>query len=162
LHYYIIDRHPEYGTLGFLLNKPSGKLLGDENLHPELKFLRNRPVYFGGVQNRGSSFTMIHQKPGFPENRKWKTLPDAKDFTLYFSPELAMANELCSTNDASPKDFKFFQWATVWSPNQLELEYKKRLWITVKAPVKLLFEDETSSSPLWKRIVCSFPKERLE
>ena len=32
---------------------------------------------------------------------------------LLYSPNTAMANELCMTNDALPTDFKFFQWATV-------------------------------------------------
>lgn len=64
---YIADIHPEYGTLGFMLNKlsPSSMM----NLHPTLKSLRSRPIYKGGLQNKGSTFTMLHTKIGFPENR---------------------------------------------------------------------------------------------
>ncbi len=159
---YIADVHSEYGTLGFLLNKPTEMTLGDDRFHPEFRAFRNRRVYLGGVQNRGSSFTMIHQKTGFPENRKWKGIPGDNEFKLFFSPDIAMANELCMTNDANVEDFKFFHWATVWSPKQLELEYKQKLWLTIQGPVSLIFEDsETMEVPLWRRIVASFPPERL-
>ena len=159
---YIADIHSEYGTLGFLLNRPTGMTLGDERFHPEFRAFRNQRVYLGGVQNRGSSFTMIHQKTGFPENRKWKGIPGDNEFKLFFSPDIAMANELCMTDDANVEDFKFFQWATVWSPKQLELEYKKRFWLTIQAPVSLIFEDsEAMNVPMWRRIVASFPQERL-
>eukprot|EP01038_Epipyxis_sp_PR26KG_P016701 gene16701-22844_t len=101
---YIADTHPEYGTLGYMLNKRSNdKMI---NIYPELRSFRNRPIFSGGSQGRGSSFTMIHTKTGFPENRAFKGLPGKKDeFKLYFSPDLAMANELCMTNDAKPSDF---------------------------------------------------------
>ena len=95
---YIADVHPEYGTLGFVLNKQSGKTMNDFN--PELRSLRRAKVYIGGAQNKGSSFTMVHKKIGFPENRAWKGVPvpgNTNDFKLFYSPNLAMANELCLT-----------------------------------------------------------------
>ena len=95
---YIADVHPEYGTLGFALNKHSGKTMNDFN--PELRSLRRAKVYLGGAQNKGSSFTMVHRKVGFPENRAWKGVPvpgNTNEFKLFFSPNLAMANELCLT-----------------------------------------------------------------
>lgn len=30
---------------------------------------------------------------------------------------------------------RFFEWATNWLPNQLELEYGNRAWIAVEAPL---------------------------
>ena len=65
---YIADSHSDYGTLGFQLNnKMQDTTMVD--LHPELRSLRQRPVYQGGPKFSGSSFTMIHRKVGFPENR---------------------------------------------------------------------------------------------
>ena len=150
---YLADIHQEYGTLGLQLNAVSDKSLND--FHSALKMLRDRPVYNGGLQNRGSSFTMVHQKIGFPENRAWKGIPGNTEFKLFFSPDIAMANELCSTKDAIPNDFKFFQFTTVWSPKQLDLEYDKKLWLTVEGPVRIIFEDDKISCPLWRRIVAS-------
>ena len=70
-------------------------------------------------------------KAGIDKNGK-KTPP------LFFSPDIAMANELCLTNDAQPQDFKFFQYATIWTPGQLAYEYEQQLWITVDAPIQVL------------------------
>lgn len=39
-------------------------------------------------------------------SRAWKGVPGKPDFRLFFSPDVAMANELCSTGDADPRDFK--------------------------------------------------------
>mmetsp|Transcript_14226 Transcript_14226/g.23676 ORF Transcript_14226/g.23676 Transcript_14226/m.23676 type:complete len:316 (+) Transcript_14226:72-1019(+) len=155
---YVADTHPEYGTVGFMLNKRSPETV-DALYGGGLRCFRDRPLYIGGLSKKGSSFTMIHRIAGFPENRSWKGLPDKPDFRLYFSPDVAMANELCSTNDAKPKDFKFFQWATVWMPRQLEQEYQQRMWITVEAPVELLFEDEDAVCPLYRRVLRSLPDE---
>jgi putative AlgH/UPF0301 family transcriptional regulator len=179
---YVADWHSEYGTLGFLLNKPTGQTLGE--VKPEYKAFRQRPVYLGGVNNRGNSFTMMHAKAGFPDNRPFRALPPdnsasasstaasttvpSYSFKLFFSPDVAMANELCLTNDASPSDFKFFQWAHVWLPNQLELEYTRKAWLTVAAPQEVIFVDDGGNSPaagatkpLWQRLVHSLPPTRL-
>lgn len=65
---YIADRHMEYGTLGYVLNRKSaGATMND--ISPNFRHLRHRPIYEGGPANSGSSFTMIHRKVGFPENR---------------------------------------------------------------------------------------------
>lgn len=156
---YIADVHPEYGTLGFVLNKKTGLTMND--LNPELKSLRRAQVYQGGSQNKGSSFTMVHNKAGFPDNRPWKGIPGNTEFKLFFSPNIAMANELCLTKDATPGDFKFFQWGAVWLPNQLTLEYQRKMWLTVQAPVSLLFQDDVDEVPLWRRVVASLPEGLL-
>lgn len=65
---YIADKHLEYGTLGFVLNRKSARVTMND-LYPNFRHLRHRPVYEGGSPNSGSSFTMIHSKVGFPENR---------------------------------------------------------------------------------------------
>lgn len=170
---YIGDMHPEYGTLGFLLSKKSDKSMND--IKPELRSFRQTQVYIGGTQNRGNSFTMLHRRQGFPENRALKVLAPGKggndekgkiensnEFRLYFSPDVAMANELCSTGDAKPGEFKFFQWSTVWLPKQLDLEYELKCWLTLKAPVRAIFEEFDPSQPLWRRLVGSLPSSLLQ
>lgn len=155
---YIADVHPEYGTVGFMLHKESGSTMGD--LHPGLKRFRPQTIYLGGTQNRGSSFTMVHQKVGFPENRAWKQAVGpggTKMPPLFFSPDIAMANELCLTDDAKPEDFKFFQWGTIWQPGQLTLEHERQLWVTLDAPLDALFLDNASFNPMWRRMVLSLP-----
>jgi hypothetical protein len=109
---YLVDVHQEYGMLGLRLNAPRQDLnMGD--LHPELKSFRDRPVYSGGLDNSGSSFLMVHRKQGFPDNRVWAGVPDKPEFKFFFSPDLAMANELCLTNDARYVKHILFSLPTV-------------------------------------------------
>ena len=155
---YIADIHNEFGTLGYQLNKKAGIVLNE--LYPELRSLRSAEVYLGGYSKKGSSFTMLHSKMGFPDNRSLKSIPGSPK--LFFSPNVAMANELVSTKDAKMNDFKFFQWATVILPNQLQIEYASKLWLCVKAPTDLLFSDDRPERcPLWTRIIASLPSDRL-
>ena len=158
---YIADVHSEYGTMGYMLNNRSSKSMGDSK--PEYRMFRNRPIFKGGATNRGSSFTMLHRKGGFPENRALRVLPGPEniEYKLYFSPDIAMANELCMTKDATPEEFKFFEWASVWSPKQLEQEYDKKMWLTIKAPSDVIFDDNQAPFPLWSRIVASLPDDLL-
>lgn len=51
----------------------------------------------------------------------------------------------------------------MWLPNQLPLEYDQKLWLSVTAPVSLLFDDKDNDVyPLWGRVVSSFPTDRLK
>ena len=51
----------------------------------------------------------------------------------------------------------------MWLPNQLPLEYDQKLWLSVTAPVSLLFDDKDNDVyPLWGRVVSSFPADRLK
>lgn len=105
-----------------MLNQPSGKLVAD--VYPAYKAFRRSNIYCGGLQNRGSAFTMLHKRGGFPENRyqnisniyvgfklcdnrAFKVLPSHPNFKIYFSPDVAMANELVLTNDAKVNEFKY-------------------------------------------------------
>jgi putative AlgH/UPF0301 family transcriptional regulator len=72
-----------------------------------------------------------------------------------------MCNEMCLTRDSKPTEFKFFQWSTIWLPKQLDLEYRQKLWLTIEAPVSLLFEDDSAACPLWRRIMASLPEDRI-
>ena len=54
-------------------------------------------------------------------------------------------------------------YAQVWLPNQLQLEYDQKLWLSVTAPVTAFFDDKDNEVfPLWSRIVSSFPSDRLK
>jgi hypothetical protein len=101
---YIADEQRDFGSLGLILNRKSPNSM--MSLYPTLKRLRERPIYEGGAMKCGNVFTMVHRIAGFPANRPWKGLPDNPDFKLFYSPDIAMANELCLTDDARPSDFK--------------------------------------------------------
>ena len=51
----------------------------------------------------------------------------------------------------------------IWLPNQLQLEYDQKLWLSVTAPVTVIFDDiDNEIYPLWSRVVSSFPEDRLK
>jgi hypothetical protein len=51
----------------------------------------------------------------------------------------------------------------VWLPNQLQIEYDQKLWLSVTAPVTAIFDDKNNDVfPLWGRLVASFPPDRLK
>ena len=53
------------------------------------------------------------------------------------------------------------QWATIWPPKQLQNEYEEKLWINLRAPLDVLFEDNQLSKPIWSRLVLSLPPESV-
>lgn len=65
---YIAAQHKEYGTIGYYLNRRLERITM-KDVHPELRYLREQPVYAGGPAGSGSTFTMLHRKAGFPDNR---------------------------------------------------------------------------------------------
>ena len=65
---------------------------------------------------------MLHRRHGFPENRALKVLPGEESEFGCIQPRRGHGQWLCSTGDAEPGEFKFFQWSTVWLPKQLDLE----------------------------------------
>jgi hypothetical protein len=101
---YLADVNSDLGTLGLALHQLAHQHMRD--VFPSLRVLRDKPLFLGGCQQRGASFSMVHRIAGFPENRAWKGLPGSREFKLYFSPDVGMANELCLTNHAQPQDFK--------------------------------------------------------
>ena len=42
-----------------------------------------------------------------------------------------------------------------------QLEYMRRMWLTVQAPVDVLFCDDLGATPLWRRLVSSLPDGRI-
>ena len=101
---------------------------------------------------------MLHRRQGFPDNRALRFLPQEFQHRLFFSPDVAMANELVSTGDAAVREFRFFQWATIWRPNQLTYEWDQGIWHHLEAPADVLFEDTPSSyEPLWRRLLGLIP-----
>lgn len=173
---YVASDHRQYGTLGLQLNRLLPATLG--KWFPSLRHIREEKVYEGGAMGKGLSFLMVHQITGIPGSRypspscpspvpllmpslrTWQVPSDREDMELFFSDDLAMANEFCSTGDAQPKDFKFFHWSTTWPPEQLANELEQGMWMLVSAPAEVIFADgAVPGAPLWSRIISSLSPE---
>jgi hypothetical protein len=81
-----------------------------KDMHPYLTKVRNKRYTLGGHERKGVEEMMIHKKKDdFPSNRRFEThltLIGHRDHTVYYSPEVAYANDLCLTNEARPEDFR--------------------------------------------------------
>ena len=76
---------------------------------------------------------------------------------------MTLSNTACPHKGCLPKVYltilhllyrRFFQWGTIWQPRQLDLEYDKKLWITIRGPpeVSLIIFDPVSDLKSWSQL----------
>jgi putative transcriptional regulator len=137
----LICEHNAEGAFGLVLNRGSGKTVGDAlvaDLHDTLK---QQEIFLGGpVQPTALSF--LHTD---------SFLPDANVL-----PNLAVGHSLEELGelgeDFSPtRRLRVFAGYAGWSPGQLEDEMKRGSWLTHPATVDLVFAPEPVK--LWHSIL---------
>ena len=137
----LICEHNAEGAFGLVLNRATGKKVGDAlvaDLHDTLKCA---DLFLGGpVQPTALSF--LHSD-GF--------LPDAD-----VMPNLALGHsvdELTEIGDSfSPtRRIRVFAGYAGWSAGQLEDEMKRESWLTHSATLDLVFDEQPGL--LWKKIL---------
>jgi hypothetical protein len=65
-------------------------------------------------------------------SRPFRGVPGKPDFKLFFSPDVAMANELCSSKDALPSEFKYVTVVSLLSPSMLHTRASQVAWLTCR------------------------------
>jgi putative transcriptional regulator len=139
----LICEHNAEGAFGLMLNRSAGNKVGEVLVADLPDALRESPLFLGGpVQPTALSF--LHSD-GF--------LPDANVF-----PNLALGHSLDDLLEIgesfSPvKKVKLFAGYAGWSPGQLEMEMKRKSWLTYPASLELVFE--TPPDELWQKIIKS-------
>ena len=137
----LICEHNAEGAFGLVLNRATGKKVGDAlvaDLHDTLK---SADLFLGGpVQPTALSF--LHSD-GF--------LPDADVI-----PNLSLGHsvdELTEIGDSfSPtRRIRVFAGYAGWSAGQLEDEMKRESWLTHSATLDLVFDEQPGL--LWKKIL---------
>lgn len=137
----LICEHNAEGAFGLVLNRGSGKTVGDAlvaDLHDTLKA---QEIFLGGpVQPTALSF--LHTD---------SFLPDANVL-----PNLAVGHSVEELGDLgedfSPtRQLRVFAGYAGWSPGQLDDEMKRGSWLTHPATVDLVFAAEPVQ--LWHRIL---------
>ena len=137
----LICEHDAEGAFGLVLNRTSGKKVGDAPVADLRDELKVDDLFLGGpVQTTALSY--LHSD-GF--------LPDAN-----VMPNLAIGHSLDELIDLgegfSPsKQLKVFAGYAGWSPGQLEDEMKRGSWLTHPAGLEHVFDPQPET--LWKRIV---------
>lgn len=138
----VYDFHPERGTLGLVLDKPSGFEVAE--IAGGMELFRGNTVYTGG--NGGhDTMIMVHAHPLHSD------LCRAIGKGLYVGG-LGKAKELIKMSDANARDFKFFFNNIQWSPGELERQVEEGRWDVCEAPpAQLLEQDPFEERPhyLW-------------
>lgn len=137
----LITEHGDMGTIGYVLNKPSGFIISQ--LLPMFKNFLSQ-VYIGGpVATNTVHFIYKSDKPISKSTQI--------DNNLYWGGDINELFEQMTSNKLSENDVRFFVGYSGWRKNQLENELNKGYWIVSHFPIDHLFEEEISR--LWKRSV---------
>ena len=141
-----ICRHDSSGALGFILNKPAGRLarsllmksLGMETSH--LKDIGDVAVRFGGPLEPNSIFLM------YPEQ-------DTREENICERDGIAVTNDKETlkmlVSKKSTEELVLFMGYAGWFSGQLENELRRSDWITVPADQSILFDKDHKT--LWTR-----------
>jgi putative transcriptional regulator len=139
----LICEHNAEGAFGLVLNRVAGSKVGEMIVANLSDALKDAPLFFGGpVQPAALSF--LHSDNFIPNANVLQnlnlghSLDDLVEIGESFSPE---------------KKVKMFAGYAGWSPGQLEMEMKRKSWLTFPASLELIFD--TPPEQLWKKIVKS-------
>ena len=139
----LICEHNAEGAFGLVLNRSSGSKVGELVVADLPVTLKDSPLFLGGpVQPTALSF--LHSD---------NFIPDANVF-----PNLNLGHSLdelveVGESFSSAKKVKMFAGYAGWSPGQLEIEMKRKSWLTFPASLELVFE--TPPDQLWQKILKS-------
>lgn len=138
----LICEHNDEGSLGFVLNKPTGHRLDD--VIEEVGSFENDLYQGGPVQLDTLHF--IHRVSGLIH----KGINLKNDF--YWGGDFEQLLSLINTHQLKPEDIKFFLGYSGWSPGQLEDELNEDSWIVYKQTNSYDVFD-SSAQDLWRKVL---------
>ncbi|MFM1770289.1 MAG: hypothetical protein RJA22_2818 [Verrucomicrobiota bacterium] len=146
----LICQHDEEGAFGLVLNRPTGKQVG-EALEAELSAqVRAQDLYLGGpVQPQALSY--LHSDAFLPESN---VLPNLR---LDHSLETLQA---LGEGYSATRQLRVFAGYAGWSAGQLDDEMKRDTWLTHPASLEWVFD--VQAGELWRRVLAAKgPRYRL-
>ncbi len=137
----LICEHNDEGAFGLVLNRPTGKNVGEAITANLSESLKTQDLFLGGpVQPQALSF--LHADAFVPDAN---VMPN-----LSLDHSLDNLLELGETFSATKK-IKVFAGYAGWSPGQLDDEMKRDTWLTHPASIELVFRER--SDDLWSLIL---------
>lgn len=136
------------GALGVILNRPTGRTIGQD--HPQFEFskLGNIPVYEGGPVAK-EQFVLA----------AWRWPSEHHSFELYFGASEEKMEELIERYD--DLETRCFMGHSGWSPRQLEREIEQVAWLTSQMRFDMLKEHD--GLDLWRNLTLEInPDLRIE
>lgn len=137
----LICQHDAEGAFGLVLNRTTGKNVGEMIVADLPEALKDCPLYDGGPVQK-SALSFLHS--------------DALLLDANVMPNLSLGHsidELVELGESiSPiRKIKMFAGYAGWSPGQLENEMKQKAWLTHPASLELVFD--VASEQLWRDIL---------
>jgi putative transcriptional regulator len=137
----LICQHDAEGAFGLVLNRATGKKVGDTIVADLPDLLKAYPLFLGGpVQPSALSF--LHTDAFIPDAN---VLPN-----LSLGHSLDALLELGESFSPTRK-IRMFAGYAGWSPGQLEDEMKRKAWLKHPASLELVFD--TDPDQLWQAIL---------
>lgn len=133
----LLSAHAEGGSLGVVLNNPTGRTLGEFDAGLEKSALADTPLYTGGPVAAGQIILAA-----------WKWTELDSSFQLYFGIDGEKAGKL---QENSP-EFKLrgFLGHAGWSEGQLEAECEQGAWLV--APLSRTI-DTVEGDAMWRSLI---------
>jgi len=139
----LVCQHNAEGAFGLVLNRSVGKTVGDLIIADLPEPLKAAPLYLGGPVQPGA-LSYLHTDSFIPE--------------ADVLPNLALGHSLddlleIGEDFSATKKVRMFAGYSGWSPGQLEIEMKRKSWLTFPASLELVFE--TPPEQLWQKVLQS-------
>src|SRR5665213_3122135 len=137
----LVCQHNSEGAFGLVLNRALGKTAGELIVADLPELLKESPLFLGGPVQPGA-LSYLHTDSFVPE--------------ADVLPNLALGHSLDDLLEigeafSATKKVRMFAGYSGWSPGQLEIEMKRKSWLTFPATVELIFE--TPPEQLWHKIL---------
>ncbi|MEO0415344.1 MAG: YqgE/AlgH family protein [Verrucomicrobiota bacterium] len=132
----LTEHSDEHGALGFILNRPFGKSVGE--FLPDLEFeeLKDAPVFMGGpVSTEHLTFAALG----------WSEMESKLQFATHLSGNEAMMYQM------EGFEIRAYVGYSGWSEGQLESELEQKTWIIHEAEKIVI--DAKRAEQLWRDIL---------
>jgi len=136
-------RHGPSGTVGLIINRPSGLNLSDALSEIDGMDLKSRPLFFGGPVE----FTTVSM---LIRNEQESRLVEHIAEDIYLSGDRSVLDRLLSEN--KPENaLHFYLGHASWLPDQLAREIRQEDWYVIDTDPAVIFS--TSPESVWKRLI---------
>jgi putative transcriptional regulator len=133
---------PHGGHVGFIINKPTTKTLGQ--LFPEHEPSKKivDPLFLGGPEDLNTVFALVERPEG------------AKDGTVRLAPGIYLAvraRDLARIIEKEADRARFLVGLVVWKPGELQAEMDRGFWFALEPDAKLVLNKKIDG--LWEELV---------
>jgi putative transcriptional regulator len=136
-------RHGSTGTMGLIINRPSGLNLSDALSEIDGIDLKSRPLFFGGPVE----FTTVSM---LIRNEQESRLVEHIAEDVYLSGDRSVLDRLLSENKPD-NALHFYLGHASWLPNQLAREIRNEDWYVIDTDPAVIFSTRPES--VWKRLI---------